>query len=102
MIDATLVIGHSAAKWSKHQPDEGILWSNKLSRGVQGASKAYIAFHPDSYSLIYIHQLLRQEDKKVVWQVGKNEKTFENIEEAKQFVRESLNDQSNTNRFHGQ
>jgi len=92
MIDATLVIGHSAAKWSKHQPDEGILWSNKLSRGVQGASKAYIAFHPDSYSLIYIHQLLRQEDKKVIWQVGKNEKTFENIEEAKQFVRESLND----------
>jgi len=100
MIDATRVIGHSAAKWSKHQPDEGILWSNKLSRGVQGASKAYIAFHPDSYSLIYIHQLLRQEDKKVVWQVGKNKwqnhiteiKTFENIEEAKQFVRESLND----------
>jgi len=92
MIDATHVIGHSAAKWSKHQPDEGILWSNKLSRGVQGASKAYIAFHPDSYSLIYIHQLLRQEDKKVIWQVGKNEKTFENIEEAKQFVRESLND----------
>ena len=92
MIDATLVIGHSAAKWSKHQPDEGVLWSNKLSRGVNGASKAYIAFHPDSYSLIYIHQLLRQEDKKVIWQVGKNQKTFENIEEAKQFVRESLND----------
>jgi len=92
MIDATRVIGHSAAKWSKHQPDEGVLWSNKLSRGVNGASKSYIAFHLDSYSLIYIHQLLRQEDKKVVWKVGTNEKTFENIEEAKQFVRESLND----------
>jgi len=92
MIDATSVIGHSAAKWSKHQPDEGVLWSNKLSRGVNGASKAYIAFHLDSYSLIYIHQLLRQEDKKVVWKVGTNEKIFENIEEAKQFVRESLND----------
>ena len=94
MIDATRVIGHSAAKWSKHQPDEGVLWSNKLSRGVKGASKAYIAFHLDSYSLIYIQQLLRQEDKKVIWQVfsGEKKRTFENIEEAKQFVREYLND----------
>lgn len=94
MIDATHIIGHSAAKWSKHQPDEGVLWSNKLSRGAKGSDKAYIAFHLDSSYLIYIQQLFRPEDKKVIWQVftGVNKKTFESIGEAKQFVREYLND----------
>ena len=94
MIDAKMVLGHSSAKWSKHQPDEGILWSNKLSRGVKGCDKSYIAFHLASYHSVHVCQLFRREDKKDIWQVfsGVNKKTFENIEEAKQFVRGYLYD----------
>jgi len=92
MIDARQALGNRSAKWSKHQPDKVILWSNKLIRGSGGADKSYIALHLDTYSLIHIEQLWDSKEEKVVWQVfsGENKKIFKGIEEAKQFVKEFL------------
>ena len=92
MIEASKVIGHSAAKWSKTQPHEGIWWTNKLSQGVGGASKSYIAYSPLRNRLMYVQQLWSTDEQKVKWLVGATRKTFDNLDEAKEFAKDLLND----------
>ena len=92
MIEASKLIGHSAAKWSKTQPHEGIWWTNKLRQGVDGASKSYIAYSPLKHRLMYVQQLWDPEDQKIVWKVGATMKVFDDLNEAKEFAKELLDD----------
>ena len=92
MIPASKVIGHSAAKWSKTQPHEGIWWTNKLSRGVGGSDKSYIAYSPSKRRLVYVQQVWNTERQMVRWLVGDTRKYYDDLEEAKQVVKEMLSD----------
>jgi hypothetical protein len=92
MIEASKLVGHSAAKWSKTQPHEGIWWTNKLRRGVGGADKSYIAYSPLKHRLIYVQQLWDPDDQNIVWKVGTTTKVFDDLNEAKEFAKELLDD----------
>jgi len=92
MIPASKLIGHSAAKWSKTQPHEGIWWTNKLRQGVNGSYKSYIAYSPSKHRLMYVQQLWDPRDQKIVWKVGANMKVFDDLNEAKEFAKELLDD----------
>lgn len=92
MIPASKVIGHSAAKWSKIQPHEGIWWTNKLSQGVGGRAKSYIAYSPSKRRLVYVQQVWNTERQMVRWLVGDTRKYYDDLEEAKQVVKEMLSD----------
>ena len=92
MIEASKVIGHSAAKWSEHQPHEGILWTNKLSRGVKGCDKSYIAFSQKQNTYICVSQLWDVEKERVCWLVGSTRKSFPELNEAREYARSLLND----------
>ena len=92
MIPASKLIGHSAAKWSKTQPHEGIWWTNKLRQGVNGSDKSYIAYSPSKNCLIYVQQLWNPDEQKVKWLVGSTRQSFEDLEQAKEFAKELLDD----------
>ena len=90
MIPASNLIGHSAAKWSKTQPHEGIWWTNKLSQGVGGWDKSYIAYSPSKKRLIYVSQVWNIDRQMVRWVVGNTRESYDDLEEAKQAVKEML------------
>jgi hypothetical protein len=92
MIPASKVVGHSAAKWSKAQPHEGIWWTNKLHRGVKGCDRSYIAYSPSKNRLVYVQQLWNPDEQKIEWLVGDTRQSFEDLDQAKGFVKDMLND----------
>ena len=92
MIPASKVVGHSAAKWSKAQPQEGIWWTNKLRRGVKGCDRSYIAYSPSKNRLVYVQQLWNPDEQKIEWLVGDTRQSFEDLDQAKEFVKDMLND----------
>lgn len=92
MIPASKVVGHSAAKWSKAQPHEGIWWTNKLHRGVKGCDRSYIAYSPSKNRLVYVQQLWNPDEQKIEWLVGDTRQSFEDLDQAKEFVKDMLND----------
>ena len=92
MIPASKIVGHSAAKWSRTQPHEGIWWTNKLRRGVKGCDRSYIAYSPSKNRLVYVQQLWNPDEQKIEWLVGASMKSFEDLEQAKEFAKERLDD----------
>ena len=92
MIPASNLIGHSAAKWSKTQPHEGIWWTNKLHKGVGGSNRAYYAYSPSKKLVVCVQQLWNSEKRKVVWQVDTHRPAFDSLEEAREYTREMLNE----------
>jgi viroplasmin and RNaseH domain-containing protein len=59
---------------------------------VKGSDKSYIAYSPSKNRLIYVQQLWSPDEQKVKWLVGATRQSFEDLEEAKEFAKEILND----------
>ncbi len=89
-LTAAQVVGYRRAKWSKTQPHEGILWTNKLSRGVRGSDKSYIAFSPSKRKVVWVSQVWKTERKMVRW--GVSGQYYDSLDEAKQVAKDILDD----------
>lgn len=89
MIKASTVLGYERAKWAKRQPHKNfnIYWTTKLSKGVQGSSKAYYAVSLDTRRVIAVQQLRSKDKSQIVWLVGGTRKTFDTLDEAKEFTK---------------
>jgi len=88
-VKASDILGYDRAKWAKNQPHKSlnIYWTTKLSKGVQGSDKAYYAVSLDKRRIIAVQQLWSKNKDQTVWLVGDTRKTFDTLDEAKEFTK---------------
>lgn len=90
IMPASQVVKYSSAKWSKTQPHKGIWWTNKISTGVDGSNKFYIAFSPSKRTLMGVYQAWNTDLQMVRWLAAGQ--YYDTLDEAKQVVKDMLDD----------